>query len=69
MDKLWNDNPARPLWMDPKNTPCKEVKITGDISLFDVLPPFRVNKYRGGYFLKALVIQRNQKIGIKEIGR
>ena len=59
LDKLWNDYPVKPVWAAQKNAPVKEVKITKNINLFDVLPLFRVNKYDGGFYLsKALVITK-----------
>ena len=59
LDKLWNDYPVKPVWVDKKYAPVKEVKITKDINLFDLLPLFRVNKYDGGFYLsKSLVITK-----------
>jgi len=40
--------------------PCKEVKVTENINLFDVLPLYRINKYDGGFFIsKASVVSRD----------
>lgn len=40
--------------------PCKEVKITKDINLFEVLPLYRINKWDGGFFIsKASVVTRD----------
>lgn len=43
-----------------KDAPCQEVKITGDINLYEILPLFRINKYDGGFYLsKASVVTRD----------
>lgn len=40
--------------------PCKEVKITENINLFEVLPLYRINKWDGGFFIsKASVVSRD----------
>ncbi len=58
LDKLWSDYPVKPVWVD--DAPCKEVKITGDINLFELLPLFRINKHDGGFYLsKALIISKD----------
>jgi 4-hydroxybenzoate decarboxylase len=56
------------------HSPVKEVILTKDINLFDILPLFRINEYDGGpYLSKAMVISkdpenpRNQNVGIYRI--
>ncbi|HEY3423168.1 MAG TPA: phenolic acid decarboxylase, partial [Negativicutes bacterium] len=46
LDKKWSAYPIKPVWVT--EAPVKEVKITTDINLFDVLSLFRVNKFDGG---------------------
>ncbi len=58
LDRRWSAYPIKPVWVD--NAPVKEVKITKDINLFDVLPLFRINKYDGGFYLsKALIVTKD----------
>lgn len=58
LDKKWSSCPIKPVWV--KNAPIKEVKITKDINLFDILPLFRVNKFDGGFYLsKALTVSKD----------
>ncbi len=58
LDKKWSSYPIKPVWVE--NAPIKEVKITKDINLFDILPLFRVNKFDGGFYLsKALTVSRD----------
>ncbi|WP_110954467.1 non-oxidative hydroxyarylic acid decarboxylases subunit C [Anaerosinus massiliensis] len=58
LDKKWSDFPVKPTWVD--DAPVKEVKLTEDINLFDLIPLFRVNKYDGGFYLsKALIVSRD----------
>lgn len=58
LDKRWSNYPVKPVWV--KDAPVKEVKITENINLFDILPLFRVNKYDGGFYLsKALTVTRD----------
>ena len=40
--------------------PCKEVKITKNINLFEILPLYRINTWDGGFFIsKACVVSRD----------
>ncbi|WP_088224874.1 non-oxidative hydroxyarylic acid decarboxylases subunit C [Desulfosporosinus sp. FKB] len=58
LDKLWSDYPVKPVWV--KDAPCKEIKITEGINLFELLPLFRINKFDGGFYLsKALVVSKD----------
>lgn len=58
LDKRWSKYPIKPLWVE--NAPVKEVKITTDINLFDVLPLFRVNKFDGGFYIsKAVIVSKD----------
>lgn len=58
LDKRWSNYPVKPVWVD--DAPVKEVKITKDINIFDVIPLFRVNKYDAGFYLsKALTVTRD----------
>ncbi|MFL0251943.1 non-oxidative hydroxyarylic acid decarboxylases subunit C [Clostridium neuense] len=58
LDKRWSNYPVKPVWVN--DAPVKEVKITENINLFDILPLFRVNKYDGGFYLsKALTVTRD----------
>lgn len=58
LDKKWSKYPIKPVWV--KDAPIKEVKITKDINLFDILPLFRVNKYDGGFYIsKALIVSKD----------
>ncbi|SHI81131.1 UbiD family decarboxylase [Desulfosporosinus lacus DSM 15449] len=58
LDKAWSAYPIKPVWVE--NAPVKEVKITGGINLFEVLPLFRVNKYDGGFYIsKALIVSQD----------
>lgn len=58
LDKRWSNYPIKPVWTE--DAPVKEVKITENINLFDILPLFRVNKYDSGFYLsKALTVTRD----------
>jgi UbiD family decarboxylase len=58
LDKLWQDYPVKPVWVD--DAPCKEVKITGDINLFDIMPLYRSNEFDGGFYMsKAAIVSRD----------
>jgi UbiD family decarboxylase len=58
LDKRWSKYPVKPIWVD--DAPVKEMKITKDINVFDIMPLFRVNKYDGGFYLsKALTVTRD----------
>lgn len=58
LDRKWSAYPIKPIWVE--DAPVKEVKITKDINLFDVLSLFRVNKYDGGFYLsKALIVTKD----------
>jgi UbiD family decarboxylase len=58
LNRRWSAYPVKPVWVE--SAPVKEVKITGAINLFDVLPLFRVNRYDGGFYIsKALVVSRD----------
>lgn len=58
LNKRWSDYPIKPVWVD--DAPVKEVKITDNINLFEVLPLFRVNKYDAGFYIsKALTVSKD----------
>jgi 4-hydroxybenzoate decarboxylase len=58
LDKKWSDYPVKPVWVE--NAPVKEVKITENINLFEILPLFRVNKYDGGFYIsKPLIVSKD----------
>ena len=58
LDKRWPGKVPKPIWL--KDAPCKEVKITHNINLFEILPLYRSNKHDGGCYLsKACVITRD----------
>lgn len=58
LNRRWSDYPVKPVWTD--EAPVKEVKITENINLFEVLPLFRVNKYDAGFYIsKALTVSRD----------
>lgn len=60
LDRLWDDYPVKPVWVDEKDAPVKENKVTEDINLFEILPLFRVNKFDGGFFIsKGVVISKD----------
>ncbi len=60
LDEKWSKYPIKPVWVNKEQAPVKEVKITTDINLFDVLPLFRVNKYDGGFYIsKALIVSKD----------
>ena len=55
LDKRWPGKVIKPIWLT--DAPCKEIKITSNINLFEVLPLYRSNKFDGGCYLsKACVI-------------
>ncbi len=58
LDRKWSDYPVHPTWVD--RAPVKQVKITKNINLFDLMPMFRINPYDGGFYLsKALIVSRD----------
>lgn len=60
LKELWDKYPVKPVWIDKKDAPVKEVVIDKEIDLFDVLPLFRINEFDAGFYLsKALVVTRN----------
>lgn len=60
LKELWAKYPVKPVWVDKKDAPVKEVIIDKDINLFDVLPLFRINTNDAGFYLsKALIVSRN----------
>lgn len=60
LERIWDRFPIKPLWVDKKEAPVKEVIIEDDINLFDVLPLFRINEFDAGFYLsKALVVSRD----------
>lgn len=58
LNNRWSNYPIKSVWVN--DAPIKEVKITDNINLFDVLPLFRVNKYDGGFYIsKALIVTKD----------
>jgi vanillate/4-hydroxybenzoate decarboxylase subunit C len=58
LDRRWPGSLGSCVRVD--NAPCKQVKITSGINLFDILPLYRSNTYDGGcYLAKACVISRD----------
>lgn len=58
LDKRWAKYPIKPVWTN--DAPIKEVKITENINLFDIMSLFRVNRYDGGFYLsKALTVTKD----------
>ncbi|MFP7368563.1 non-oxidative hydroxyarylic acid decarboxylases subunit C [Bacillus safensis] len=60
LERIWDRYPIKPVWVDKKDAPVKEVVIEKDINLFDVLPLFRINEFDAGFYLsKALVVSKD----------
>jgi UbiD family decarboxylase len=60
LKELWDKYPVKPVWVDRKDAPVKEVVIEEDINLFDILPLFRINEFDAGFYLsKALIVTRD----------
>lgn len=60
LKELWDQYPVKPVWVDKKDAPVKEVIIEKDINLFDVLPLFRINEFDAGFYLsKALIVSKD----------
>ncbi len=60
LEKIWDRYPIKPVWVDKKDAPVKEVVIEDDINLFDVLPLFRINEFDAGFYLsKALIVSKD----------
>lgn len=60
LKRLWDKYPIKPVWVDKKNAPVKEVIIEDNINLFEVLPLFRINEFDAGFYLsKALIVSKN----------
>ncbi|KLL01069.1 phenolic acid decarboxylase [Bacillus pumilus] len=60
LERIWDRYPIKPVWVDKKDAPVKEVVIEEDINLFDVLPLFRINEFDAGFYLsKALVVSKD----------
>lgn len=60
LERIWDRFPIKPVWIDKKDAPVKEVVIEEDINLFDVLPLFRINEFDAGFYLsKALVVSKD----------
>ncbi|MDT3765685.1 non-oxidative hydroxyarylic acid decarboxylases subunit C [Priestia filamentosa] len=60
LEKIWDRYPIKPVWVDKKEAPVKEVVIEDDINLFDVLPLFRINEFDAGFYLsKALIVSKD----------
>ena len=56
----WDQYPVKPVWVDKKEAPVKEVIIENDINLFDILPLFRINQFDAGFYLsKALIVSKD----------
>lgn len=60
LERIWDRYPIKPVWVDKKEAPVKEIVIDEDINLFDILPLFRINEFDAGFYLsKALVVSRD----------
>ncbi|UQZ94869.1 non-oxidative hydroxyarylic acid decarboxylases subunit C [Bacillus safensis] len=60
LERIWDRFPIKPVWVDKKDAPVKEVVIEEDINLFDVLPLFRINEFDAGFYIsKALVVSKD----------
>ncbi len=60
LKELWDKYPLKPVWVDKKDAPVKEVVIEDDINLFDILPLFRINEFDAGFYIsKALIVTRD----------
>jgi UbiD family decarboxylase len=60
LKELWDQYPVKPVWVDKKDAPVKEVTIEKDINLFEVLPLFRINEFDAGFYLsKALIVSKD----------
>ena len=60
LKERWDQYPVKPVWVDKKDAPVKEVVIEGDINLFDVLPLFRINEFDAGFYIsKALIVSKD----------
>ncbi|MFS2247512.1 non-oxidative hydroxyarylic acid decarboxylases subunit C [Bacillus sp. A31] len=60
LERIWDRYPIKPVWVDKKDAPVKEVVIEEDINLFNVLPLFRINEFDAGFYLsKALVVSKD----------
>jgi vanillate/4-hydroxybenzoate decarboxylase subunit C len=60
LKELWDKYPVKPVWVNKKDAPVKEVVIEDDINLFDILPLFRINEFDAGFYLsKALVVSKD----------
>ncbi|MDR0305479.1 MAG: UbiD family decarboxylase [Chitinispirillales bacterium] len=60
LNSRWDDYPVKPVWVNSKDAPIKEVKITENINLFDVLSLYRINKFDAGFYIsKPLIITKD----------
>lgn len=60
MKEKWDQYPIKPVWVDKKDAPVKEVVIQDNINLFEILPFFRINEFDAGYYLsKALIVSKD----------
>lgn len=58
LSRRWDNFPVPVRYVS--SAPVKEVKVTKDINLFELLPLFRINRHDGGFYLsKASVISRD----------
>lgn len=58
LDRRWPGKTGTCKWVN--SAPCKEIKVTGNINLFDILPLYRGNCWDGGCYLsKGCVISRD----------
>ena len=44
LDRRWSKYPLKPVWVSEEEAPVKEVKITENVNLFDVMALFRINE-------------------------
>jgi len=57
LSRRWDLYPVEPKILSRSEAKCKEVEITENIDLFDILALYRVNEQDGGYYIsKASVI-------------
>lgn len=58
LNRRWADFPVQPVWVT--DAPLKEVKITRDINLFEVMPLTKINPFDAGcYISKGVTVSRD----------
>jgi UbiD family decarboxylase len=60
LNRKWDKYPCHPVWISESEAPIKEVVITEDINLFEVLSLYRINEHDGGFYIsKSLTVSRD----------